>query len=124
MEIPLKPFPMGKISHVFGGESKSAEDVLIRARTAISPRKAWAKGSWTKTNVDGSISRCTLQLINDVDGKHAEQAKRYVKQAIKELHPDKADWPIDRWNDHASTEKHHVIAVLDRAIEISRTSVK
>jgi hypothetical protein len=119
---PKKPFKKGKISQEFGGPSTSALDVLERARVAISPRGAWSSAGWTKQNPSG-FGRCLLQLCADVDGVHADAAKKILKQAIKIEFPNRSS-SVMSFNDSPETKKHDAIRVLDKAIEIARKEGK
>lgn len=118
-EIPLKPFPKGKISPTFGGEASSPLEVIERARIAVSPRGAWSAQGLTTTNKGGTIGRCVVQLVNDVDGKHAVAAKTVILTAIKQLHPGKYS-SIESFNDSKKIHKHDVIAVLDLAAALAK----
>lgn len=116
-EIPLKPFPAGKIAPKFGGPAVSPREVLVRARVALSPRGSWKSGSYSGKSHEG-YSRCLIQVMNDVDGVHVNKAEQLVLKAAEEITGIKYT-SIPSFNDAPSTKKHTVITVLDRAIEMA-----
>ena len=115
---PLKPFKSGKIAPEFGGPAQSPLDVLERARVALSPRGAWRKGGYTGKTYEGH-SRCLIQTMKDVDGVHVSKATDFVLKAAKEITGTKYT-DIPGFNDSPKTQKHIVIMVLDRAIELAQ----
>lgn len=119
---PREPFKAGKIAKEFGGPSKSALDVLQRARVAISPRGAWSSSGWTKKNPSG-YGRCLLQLCRDVDGVHVKAAEQFLEKAIKQEYPNRPA-EVVTFNDSSLTRKHDAIRVLDTAIELARKEGK
>jgi hypothetical protein len=117
VEIPLKPFPSGKIAPKFGGSAESPREVLMRTRVALSPRGSWRSGGRHGKTHEG-YSRCLIQAMEDVDGIHVKAAEKLVLKAAKEI-TGTAYSSIPSFNDAKSTQKHTVIIVLDRAIEMA-----
>lgn len=115
-EIPLKPFPAGRIA-VFDDSAQSPREVLIRARIALSPRGSWAKGSYSRQSHEG-YSRCLSQALTDVDGVHVHAAANLLLRAAKEVTGTQY-YGVQNFNDAKKTEKYHVIMTLDRAIEMA-----
>lgn len=116
-EIPLKPFQEGKIASKFGGPATSPKDVLVRARVALAPRGAWKKNGYQGKCHEGT-NRCLIQTMRDVDGVHVTAATSLVLQAAKEVTGYSYN-DIPSFNDAPTTQKHTVLQVLDRAIEIA-----
>jgi len=116
---PLKPFSAGKITAKFGGPAQTPLDVLERARVTLSPRGSWKKAGHTGQSHEGA-SRCLIQAMRDVDGVHVEKAEAIVLKAVKEI-TGLVYSKIPNFNDAKSTQKHTVIMVLDRAIEMAKS---
>jgi hypothetical protein len=117
-EIPLKPFPTGKIAEKFGGPAKSPLEVLERSRVALSPRGSWKKAGYQGKSYEGA-TRCLIQTMTDVDGVHVKKAQDFVLKAAKEI-TGVSYSSIPNFNDAKGTYKHTVIMVLDRAIEMAQ----
>lgn len=112
----LHPAKAGRVYPDPGG---SPLEVLERARLVLSPRNAWHKAGYTGTK-HGVAARCSIQAINDCDGKHAEGAKKLFLKAAKELYPTRPTNSIPSFNDAGKTTKTDVLAVFDRAIELAQ----
>lgn len=121
VEIPLKPFPSGKIDQKFGGPAESPLEVLERARIALSPRGAWRKGGETGKSHEGA-SRCLIRAMRDADGVHVDTAAKHVLKAAK-LVMGKSYYSIPTFNDAPETEKFHVIQALDLAIDYAKKEI-
>lgn len=117
VQIPIKPFPEGNVAvDVFGGHATTGLDVLERVRIILAPRDAWEPSGY------GTARRCLVHACNDVDGKAVDLAKPFMLQAIKELHPSGKYESVQSFNDSPSIHKHHVLAMLDRAIELAEAA--
>jgi hypothetical protein len=116
MEIPLKPYPPGKLATTFGGPAESPLDVLTRARAALSPRGAWSARGWNGKTNEG-YARCLVHTFSDVDGNQVESAKKIMLRAIREKYSHYTS--VESFNDSPEIKKHHMLDRLDRAIEIA-----
>jgi hypothetical protein len=76
------------------------------------------KAGYTGKSHEGA-RRCLIQTMNDVDGIHVKKAEAIVLKAAKEI-TGVTYTRIPSFNDAKSTQKHTVIMVLDRAIEMAK----